>query len=207
MAYLDRGEMGKWRTVTLNATSAGMTAGEKLDRFKIEAMTEVALRLAGVLMIMTSLLMWFLLPLDVATGRILSHGALASFLAAGGLVVFAYGTRGFRRQFDLDLEKGTLSLTKININEQSRVARLINLGEIESVFLRRPVGRDGLATLLVRVRGASSPAIALSGAIDEVEHVHRELCEVIQLATGQTEKPTLRLEKRPVPRARLFARN
>ena len=69
--------MGKWRTVTLNATSAGMTAGEKLDRFKIEAMTEVALRLAGVLMI-AGVLPWLSGPIALFIGTV---GAVSVFKA------------------------------------------------------------------------------------------------------------------------------
>jgi len=118
----------------MRPTAAGLTAGEKFDRFKLEAMTEVVLRVAGILMVMGSILLWFLLPLDEATGRVVTHSALASFMAAAGLGVFAYGTRGFRRQLSLDIEKGTLSLTKININDQARMSRTIDLGDRKRLF-------------------------------------------------------------------------
>lgn len=206
MADVAKAGGGTWRTVSMRPTAAGLTAGEKFDRFKLEAMTEVVLRIAGILMVMGSILLWFLLPLDEATGRVVTHSALASFMAAAGLGVFAYGTRGFRRQLSLDIEKGTLSLTKININDQARMSRTIDLGEIESVFLRRPEMRDGLATLLVRVHGTSAPAIALSGSMNEIETVHRQLCDVIRLSKGDEAEanPSLRL-RRERPKPRLFA--
>ena len=206
MAGVTNASGGTWRTVTMRPTASGLTAGERFDRFKFEAMTEVVLRVAGILMVMGSILLWFLLPLDEATGRVVTHSALASFMAAGGLGVFAYGTRGFRRQLNLDIDQGTLSLTKININEQARMSRTIDLGEIESVFLRRPEMRDGLATLLVRVHGSSAPAIALSGSMTEIETVHRQLCDVIRLSKegGEAQNQSRRLRhKRPKPR--LFA--
>ena len=158
-------------------------------------------------MVMTSILMWFLLPVDVETGRIASFSATASIMAAAGLGVFAFGTRGFRRQVTLDIDRGTLALTKINIRDQVRVAREIELGQIESVFLRRPEKINGVATLLVRVSGTQSPTIALTGTTTEVERVHRELANVMQSAkkNASAVRPSLRLDETKPERAKLFA--
>lgn len=207
MAHLDRLGRTRWTTVNLTPTSKGMVVGERFERFKVEAMTEMLLRVAGILMVMTSILLWFLLPVEPSTGRLATFGALASFLAAGGLGVFAYGTRGFRRQMTLDMQKGKLSLTKINMHEQSRAVREIDLGTIESVFLRRPATPGGMSTLLVRVTGNPAPAIALSGATDEIERVHEQLCGVMQGTNTPTEprKPRLRLNEGKRTKPRLFA--
>lgn len=203
MAFLDKVDGGELRTVSIKSSASGLTARERFERFKLEAMTEVVLRLAGGLMVLASVMLWFLLPVGKGTEQIMSYSALASICAAGGLVVFAYGTRGFRRQLILDTREGTLSLTKININEQARVARLIELEDIESVFLRRPQARNGFATLYVRVKGSSSPAIGLSGAMHELEKVHRELCDIIR-ATAPGHSPVAANFTR-APRPRLFA--
>ena len=143
MAYLEKVESGEWRTVSMRPTSVGLTARERFERFRIEAMTEIALRVVGILMVVGSIMLWFLVPMEDTTGRIASHSAVASMLAVTGLGVFFYGTRGFRRQLNLNVNEGTLSLTKININEQARVSRLIKIGEIDSVFLRRPATPGG----------------------------------------------------------------
>jgi len=203
MAFLDKVDGSELRTVSLKSSASGLTARERFERFKLEAMTEVVLRLAGGLMVLASVMLWFLLPFDKGPEQIMSYSALASICAAGGLVVFAYGTRGFRRQLKLDTRDGTLSLTKININEQARVARLIDLEDIESVFLRRPQARGGFATLYVRVKGSSSPAIGLSGAMDELEQVHRELCDIIRATAGSQGPAAANFSR--APRPRLFA--
>ncbi|WP_135504590.1 hypothetical protein [Roseovarius aestuariivivens] len=206
MACLQKAGPTQWRTVSLRPTATGLTARERFDRFKVEAVTEMSLRAAGVLMVAAAILLWFLVPAHESAGTLVSHGALGSIMAAGGLAVFAYGTRGFRRQMSLDLQEGTLSLTKININDQARVARQINLGEIESVFLNRPAMPGGLATLLVRVTGSSSPAIALTGITDEIETVHQQLCAVMKTAQRDAApKPSLRLRDRPPPKRKLFS--
>ena len=129
-------------------------------------------------------------------------------MAAVGLGVFAFGTRGFRRQMTVDIDRGTLALTKINIRDQMRVAREIDLGKIESVFLRRPEKVDGVAPLLVRVAGAQAPAIALTGTTAEVERDHRRLSHVLLPARQDRSapSPSLRIDERKPARPKLFAR-
>ncbi|MEM6577104.1 MAG: hypothetical protein AAF678_01310 [Pseudomonadota bacterium] len=208
MAFVEKTERADMRSVELKPTAEGLVAGETLGRFRTEALTEQTLRGAGIAMVAGSILMWFVLPVDIETGRIASFGLTASIMAAVGLGVFAFGTRGFRRQMTLDMDRGTLALTKINIHDQVRVAREIDLGKIDSVFLRRPEKVDGVATLLVRVAGAEAPAIALTGTTTEVERVHHELSQVMQLAKQgkSATRPSLRLNESKPKRSKLFAR-
>lgn len=207
MSYLDAGRNIGSKTIEMQATMRGLVAGERFERFRLEALTEMVLRVVGIVMIMSSIAMWFFLPVDPTTGRLASFGLMASVMAAAGLGVFAFGTRGFRRRITLDMEAGTLTLTKINMHEQARVNHEIDLGAIESVFLRRSMQPGGIATLLVRVAGEDAPAIALSGGLHEVEDVHAQLCAVLRPDTGAAPvRPTLRIAGAPAPkRARLFA--
>jgi len=185
MGRLENIYEGDWSTVSLTATALGLTVRERFERFKVEAMSELVLRLAGGLMVAGSTLLWLVLPLETSAGQIVSHSLLATLFTATGLVVYAYGTRGFRRQLSLDAKRGTLALTKINMNDQGRVVRSIRLNEIESLFLRRPAGRTGFASLYVRVAGQDSPLLALTGATEELEQIHEDLCEIIQ--TSETD--------------------
>ena len=185
MGRLENIYEGDWSTVSLTATALGLTVRERFERFKVEAMSELVLRLAGGLMVAGSTLLWLVLPLEASADQIVSHSLLATLFTATGLVVYAYGTRGFRRQLSLDAKRGTLALTKINMNDQGRVVRSIRLNEIESLFLRRPAGRTGFASLYVRVAGQDSPLLALTGATEELEQIHEDLCEIIQ--TSETD--------------------
>lgn len=137
-------------------------------------------------MVAGSILLWLVLPFAAGTDQIVSHGLLATLFTATGLIVYAYGTRGFRRQLSVDSKRGTLALTKINMNEQGRVVRSIRLGEIESLFLRRPAARAGFASLFIRVTGQQNPVLALTGSTEELEQLHEDLCDIIQ--TSQSEK-------------------
>ena len=77
-------------------------------------------------------------------------------------------------------KQGTLALTKINVNDQGRVVRKIPLRDIESLFLRRPAGRGGYASLYVRLIGSDTPILALTGDTAELEVIHQHLCKTIQ---------------------------
>ena len=169
----------EWSTVSLTTSALGLTARERFERFKLEAMSELVLRLFGGLTVASSTILWLFLPVDAGTDRLVSHSLLASLFTATGLFVYAYGTRGFRRQLSLDAKKGTLSLTKINVNNQGRVVRSIDLDTIESLFRRRPAARNANAALFVRVHGNETPMLALTGATDELELIHQDLCEII----------------------------
>lgn len=171
---------GEWSSVTLTTTAFGLTAREQFARFKVEAATELALRLSGGLMVAGSMLLWSLMPMGAGTDAMISHSLLAAMFTATGLFVYAYGTRGFRHQLSLDARKGTLALTKINMNEKGRVVRTIDLEDIESLYLRRPKTRGGMATLYVRVAGIPSPLLALTGETSELEMIHSDLSEIIK---------------------------
>lgn len=208
MALSSDFEGEKTSSLSMQKTKKGLVAGEKSERFKLEAFTELVCRAAGIIMIASSMLIWMLAPIDLETGRLASYGLVASIMVAVGLGVFAFGSRGFRRQVTLDMDKGTLSLTKINIRDQVRVAQEIDVGKIESVFLRRPEQVGGNATLLVRVSGTNSPAIALTGETHEVERVHEQLCDIMQSKSDASAnaKPSLRIrDESPKPRVKLFA--
>lgn len=191
---------GEWNTVSLTATALGLTVRERFERFRIEAMSELVLRLVGGLMVAGSTMLWLVLPVGAGTEQIVSHSLLAALFTATGLIVYAYGTRGFRRQLSLDAKRGILSLTKINMNEQGRVARTIDIDDIASLFLRRPAGRVSHASLYVRVAGQENPILALTGATEELEQIHEDLCEIIQIRETHT-RPA-----EPAPRRRFAKR-
>ena len=189
MAKTDTTYEGEWNTISFTTTALGLTARERFERFKIEAMSELVLRLAGGLMVAASTMLWLVLPMGSGTEQLVSHSLLAVLFTATGLIVYAYGTRGFRRQLSLDAKKGTLAVTKINMNEQGRMVRTIDLDDIESLFLRRPTTRSGHSSLCVRVNGHDAPITALTGATTELELIHRDLCDIIQGGSMEEAEP------------------
>lgn len=171
---------GGWSSVSLHQTGMGLVARERLERFKLEAASELALRLLGGLLVATSTLLWVVLPMGLANDQMVPHAMLAAIFTAVGLAVYAYGSRGFRRQVSLDCKNRVLALTKINVNDQNRVARRIDVDAIESLFLRRSTKRSSFASLLVRVAGKPTPLVALTGDKAELEQVHKILCDLVQ---------------------------
>lgn len=169
-----------WRSVSFQKTGMGLVASERLERFKLEAASELALRLVGGLLVAGSTLLWLILPMGLAGDQLVSHAMLAAIFTAVGLSVYAYGSRGFRRQVVFDGKRRVLSLTKVNVNDQVRVARVFEVDAIDSMFLRRSSKRGEFASLLVRVSGKPTPILALTGDKAELEQVHRVLCDLVQ---------------------------
>ena len=182
MGRLDNRTDIEWSSVTMHQSDMGLSASEKLERFKFEAISELVLRLVGGLLVALSTLLWVILPMGLAGDQLVSHAMLAAIFTAVGLGVYAYGSRGFRRQLSFDGNRRVLSLTKININQQNRLARSFDFDAIESVYLRRSTKASGFASLLVRVSGNPNAILALTGEQAELELVHRALCELVQCA-------------------------
>lgn len=177
-------QMDGRKTISQTSNALGMTARERSERFRLEALAELALRLVGGLMVAGSTMLWLVLPLEEGSARLASHGSVAALFTAAGLFVYAFGTRGFRRQLALDARRKTLTLTKININGQGRIMRSIAPDRIESLFLRRPAPGAAYATLCVRLNDSDTPLVALAGDTGELEKLHRQLCDMIQRVRG-----------------------
>lgn len=171
-----------WESVMMFPSALGVTARERPERFRLEAATEVVLRLAGILFIVGAIIVQALLP-DNATEQMVTNSRFLSLASvAVGLFVFAYGTRGFRHQLRLNIVQRTLELTRININDQGRVSRTIKIDEIESFYVVRPKNPKANAKLFVRTRTSGAPFFAISGQQDEIERLHQEMCSSIAVA-------------------------
>ena len=179
MAQPNNTYMDKWSTVSMMTSADGLTAREDSRRFKIEILTEIVLRLFGGLLVVCAPVLWVVMQSNDVGNTMISGTLLAAIAVATGLVVYAYGTRGFRRQLSLDARNGTLALTKVNINNQGRVVRTLDLDDVESLFLRRPATRGAMAALCVRMSGGQTPLLALTGEMDELSNIHADLCEII----------------------------
>lgn len=195
----------EWRSVSVRPAPSGLTARETFDRFKVERITELALRVAGIAMIAGAVLVWFLGDPRTDANATLGPGPLGSFMVVGGLAVFAFGKRRFRREISLDVDSGTLCLSKINMQDQARASQQIKLGDIESVFLRRAEAPRRQSTLLIRLAGQSAPVIGLSGNTREIESLHRQLCAVMRSAQGTAMQAALHLDDDHTGKRRLFS--
>jgi len=173
----------------------GFIAKERLERFRAEAITEIALRSVGI--ILTVGPVFFLVAIVTMAGVLPEASVLiaSAMCSAVGLLIYAYGSRGFRRQMSLDTNKGQVSVTKINLNGTTRIDYRIDNKDIQSVYVQRPgIDRDS-AKLCLRVKGRNWPVILISGGLHEVRLLHRVFCDTIapqQKAQrqGRTQKDT-----------------
>lgn len=163
-------------------SALGVTARERPERFRLEAFTEVTLRLAGVFFIVGAIVLQAFLPSTASDQMIRSSQMFSLIAIAVGLFVFAYGTRGFRHQLRLNIMHRTLELTRININDQGRVSRTISIDEIKSFYIVRPTTPKENAKLFVRTKTSNAPFFVIGGQQDEIERLHKEMCSAIAVA-------------------------
>lgn len=173
-------EFVELQSIATQTAPLRLTAIERFERFKLEPMTELVLRVAGILAIAASILVMILQPFTTSAGQVvLSNAMLAAMCAATGLLLYAYGTRGFRREFRLDTAAKTLTLTKVNIRGRSRMGRIIDIDDIESIFARRPGKSGEMAVLQIRLADHPAPIAVISGQFEDLRALHVEMCAMI----------------------------
>jgi len=169
----------QFSSYTYSPIAGGFIAKERLDRFKAEAFTEIVLRSVGILMTVGPI--FFIVAILSVTKVLPAPHALVALAmcSAMGLLIYAYGSRGFRRQMSLDVTKGQISVTKINVNGNGRVETWFDLKDIKSIYVQRPEWKSGTAKLCLRAKGRTLPVTLISGGLHEVRLLQRILCETI----------------------------
>jgi hypothetical protein len=159
--------------------NGGFVAKERLERFRAEAFTEIALRSVGI--ILTVGPVFFLVAILTMLGVLPEAPVLiaSAMCSVVGLLIYAYGSRGFRRQMSLDTHRGQVSVTKINLNGNTRIDYRIDKKDIQSIYVQRPRIDGDSAKLCLRVKGRNWPVILISGGLHEVRLLHRVFCDTI----------------------------
>lgn len=157
----------------------GFVAKERLDRFRAEALTEIALRSVGI--ILTVGPVFFLVAILTMIGVLPEATVLiaSGMCSVVGLLIYAYGSRGFRRQMSLNTHKGQVSVTKINLNGNTRIDHRIDKKDIQSIYVQRPRLEGDIAKLCLRVKGRNWPVTLITGGLHEVRLLHRVFCDTI----------------------------
>ena len=178
---------------SFSPTKGGFVAKERLERFRAEAFTEIALRSVGI--ILTVGPVFFLVAMISMTGVLPEASALiaSAMSSVVGLLIYAYGSRGFRRQMSLDTHDGQVSVTKINLNGNTRIDYRIDKNDIQSIYVQRPGSDRDTARLCLRVKGRNWPVVLISGGVHEVRLLHRVFCDTI--ATKQNSRCQGRTQK------------
>lgn len=194
----------EWRRVSMGSVPAGATALDLSGPRKTERVTMRALRMAGIALIAGAILVWFLIDPQTSANATLPAGSLGSLMVIAGLAVFAFGTRGLRRQV-VNMNSGTLCLSKVNMQDRPHGPQEIKLADIERVFLHPADTPGGDCTLLIQLADTSAPVVGLSGDTREIESLHRQLCAVMQSAHGMAKPPNLRLDDDHTGRRQRFS--
>ncbi|WP_101068740.1 hypothetical protein [Roseovarius salinarum] len=152
---------------------------ESAGPFQREVWIETIVRSAGMLMVLGALAPW-LLSLE---GTMHSKVMFSLLAVATGLFLFAFATRGFRRELEVNFAEQMIRLRSLNSYGRSRISKDFHLVEVQSMFVRRPSTPGELAALHLRVRGVPTSLCALRGETPEIEGLHRRLCQDLRRLT------------------------
>jgi hypothetical protein len=179
--------------------AGGFVALERIERFKAEVIAELALRSIGIILAVSPV--FFLAAVLTTTGVMPAPNitVMSALCSASGLVLYAYGSRGFRRQMRLDTRNGFVSVANINVNGNARVEYRVDQRDIKSIYVQRSESQGDTAKLCLRVKGRYAPITLITGGSDEVRVLHRVFCETVT--------PWEPAKRKPVPLRSLGARN
>ena len=170
-------DAARWQSLAFKPASFGYSIQESAHRFSKEAVTEMVLRLAGILILNGVYLVW-LFPGIVEP--IVERVSVTLALLGTGIFIYAFGTRGFRNELRFMPTQNELRAGRLNLRDQVRISRNVPLGDIESIFVKRAKQTGGSAVLSLRLRGRAQPIAVLRGRQSELEQVHQGLTEDIR---------------------------
>ena len=96
------------------------------------------------------------------------------------LALYAFATRGHKRQVGFDKSKNMVWTCKLNSKGHARFVSYFPKANVRSVFIRRPEGGSKDAVLLARITGKNEPVTLLCGSQKDIEAAHFELCRVLR---------------------------
>jgi len=103
--------------------------------------------------------------------------SLSMVMVGIAVSLYVFATRGFKPQVGYDKLKKQFWVCKLNSKGHARIVTHYALGDIESVFIRRPEAPAKDAVLSARIKGKHAPITILQGDLDDIEAAHHALCE------------------------------
>ncbi len=179
--------------------ASGYSVYEAEDRFWTERMAEAVLRIAGVLLILFGYVQWFIPASFLQGDPVLARMALSVLFMGTGVGLYLFASRGFRKVLHVDLANRSLGIARVNARHRSLLRRDMPMADIESIFVKRAEDRHELARLDVRSKSAPWTSTVLKGAQEELDDLHRLICQDVRTALDCTPR---RVRRAPVPRKR-----
>ena len=157
--------------------------------YAVSKVFEYCFMFLGLITMLGGLLIGYLSPLPfhvwMFSGSLLSGGVLV----ASGLALYAFGTRGFRRQLIVDANKSEVEFGRVNSNGKCRIATTVSFGQIESIFVKKASDAMGNTGMMMRVRGHNTPIMLLAGEESDLRGMHEQICALIKPAQKTITKP------------------
>ena len=136
----------------------GFNVSEKKKRKNDQStLWELGIKLVGMMMIPAAGIMLFLPGLNSpSTSILVVQGAMLFAFLAVGFGLHHYADRGFRLKFQVDSARGELRIGTLNAKDRFFVRTILNVPDIESVFIVRSKAPGKPAQLRVRMKSGTA---------------------------------------------------
>lgn len=142
-------------------------------------LTELTVCLVSSLALMAGLWVLWASFQPLAISFIADPAVTGSTLVAFGLGLYAFGTRGSRRQFALNIQERSVAFGRINSKGTCRINTSIPLTEISSLYVQSTADGTGLAALMLRADRRAAPRCLLTGPEIQVRDLHGQICQAL----------------------------
>lgn len=156
-------------------TSWGFVVTEPPDRLSSDILSEAALKLAALSLVLAAGAQW-VLPGSLFAGEVLMM-KLALTAAMGGLamMLFRFANRGFVAELQVDAALREIRVGSRNAHGTYRMSNRIPMRDIEQCFVRPGAERPGVTELCFRVVGLSEPVRIAAGTVVDLAPVLERL--------------------------------
>ena len=141
----------------------GFNVSEKKKRKNDQnTLWELAIKLVGMMMIPAAGIILFLPGLSApSTGVIVVQAAMLFAFLTVGYALHRYADRGFRLKFQVDSARGEVRIGTLNAKDRFCVRTVLQVGQIESVFIVRSKEPSKPAQLRIRLKtGVNTVSLA-----------------------------------------------
>ncbi len=160
-----------WQGIKATIDPGRWCFSEAPERFPLEILTEKVSRTIAALIVYGSFLPWVLFLGPQSTIGLYETASQSLALLFIGIALYAYATRGYRTQVEIDIDTHQMAICRLNGFNNSRIAHVFPLRWIEEIRTV-PLGQDGAALQFV-LTGRTRPFTALRGERDEIA----DLCQ------------------------------
>ncbi|WP_300548319.1 hypothetical protein [Roseovarius sp.] len=165
---------------------------EAMHGYAMAKTVERAFTCLGLLSILVGLVVGLLSTAPIYASALENSVLSGAGLVITGFMLFAFGTRGSRRQLTVDADHKKIEFGRINSSNLCRISNVVQFTEIESVYVQRSADHSGKFCLMLSTCHRRAPYTVLTGHEGDLRDLHEDICRVVKpVSFANRHQPTV----------------